>query len=97
MSCCHVRWRQLAEPAEAVLWVDRLTPKDFEEGFGSHTPIFSGQSKILRYYMNFDRAFALFKQLLLKVRVVKGYYNVLLLLHGRQYNAMYRSCNSVLP
>ena len=61
------RWRQLSEPSEAVLWVDRLTQKEFEEGFGSHTPIYSGQSKILRYYMNFDRAFGLFKEVLLKV------------------------------
>lgn len=49
-----------------VVWVDLLTRKEFENGFGSHTPIFSGQTKCVRYYMNFDRAFALHKKVLLK-------------------------------
>ncbi len=45
-----------------VVWVDLLTRREFEQGFGSHTPIFSGQTKCVRYYMNFDRALALHKQ-----------------------------------
>jgi hypothetical protein len=45
-----------------VVWVDMLTPREFEQGFGSHTPMFTGQSKTVRYYMNFDRAFASLKK-----------------------------------
>ena len=49
-----------------VLWVDLLTKQEFEAGFGSHTPIFSGQTKCVRYYMNFERALAVFKEVLLR-------------------------------
>ena len=50
-----------------VLWVDLLTKKEFEAGFGSHTPMFSGQSKCVRYYMNFERAVRLLKTIIAKV------------------------------
>eukprot|EP00891_Asterochloris_glomerata_P001301 jgi/Astpho2/1301/fgenesh1_pg.00024_%23_11_t len=68
-----VRWRQLSEPNDQavklclltkVVWVDLLTKKEFEAGFGSHTPIFCGQTKCVRYYMNFERAMAVVKQCL---------------------------------
>jgi hypothetical protein len=49
------RWRQLSEPNDQVVWVDLLTRREFEAGFGSHTPMFSGQTKCVRYYMNFER------------------------------------------
>ena len=39
-----------------VVWVDLLTRSEFEAGFGSHTPMFTGQTKCVRYSMNFDRA-----------------------------------------
>ena len=45
-----------------VVWVDLLTRREFEQGFGSHTPMFSGQTKCVRYYMNFKRALELQKQ-----------------------------------
>ena len=45
-----------------VVWVDLLTRREFEQGFGSHTPMFSGQTKCVRYYMNFKRAQALHKE-----------------------------------
>lgn len=45
-----------------VVWVDMLTPREFEQGFGSHTPMFTGQTKTVRYHMNFERAFALQKE-----------------------------------
>ena len=61
-----VRWRQLAEPSDQVVWVDMLTRREFEAGFGSHTPMFTGQTKCVRYYMNFARAFDLFKALALE-------------------------------
>lgn len=46
--------------------MDLLTKQEFEAGFGSHTPIFSGQTKCVRYYMNFERALAVFKEVLLR-------------------------------
>ncbi|PSC68513.1 suppressor of RPS4-RLD 1-like isoform X1 [Micractinium conductrix] len=59
-----VRWRQLAEPNDQVIWVDLLTEREFTAGFGSHTPMFTGQTKCVRYYMVFDRALAMFKRCL---------------------------------
>ena len=50
-----------------MLWVDLLTRREFEAGFGSHTPIFSGQTRCVRYYMNFERGLELFKEVLLEV------------------------------
>lgn len=47
-----------------VIWVDLLTKAEFEAGFGSHTPIFSGQTKCVRYYMNFERALRLMKEVI---------------------------------
>lgn len=61
-----VKWRQLSEPNDQVLWVDLLTRKEFEAGFGSHTPMYSGQTKCVRYYMNFARALQLHKEVLLE-------------------------------
>jgi tetratricopeptide (TPR) repeat protein len=42
-----VKWRQLAEPNDQVIWVDLLTRREFEQGFGSHTPMFTGQTKVI--------------------------------------------------
>ena len=39
-----------------------LTRREFEEGFGSHTPVFDGQTKTVRYHMNFKRALDLQKK-----------------------------------
>ena len=47
-----------------VIWVDLLTKAEFEAGFGSHTPMFSGQTKCVRYYMNFGRALRLMKEVI---------------------------------
>lgn len=46
--------------------MDLLTPSEFEAGFGSHTPMFSGQTKCVRYYMNFERALCKLKEILVK-------------------------------
>lgn len=59
-----VKWRQIAEPNDQVLWVDMLTEKEFNAGFGSHTPMFTGQTKCVRYYANFSRAAALLRKLI---------------------------------
>ncbi|KAG1678968.1 hypothetical protein FOA52_013031 [Chlamydomonas sp. UWO 241] len=61
-----VKWRQVAEPNDQVVWVDLLTRREFEAGFGSHTPMFTGQTKCVRYYMNFTRAMELHKNVLLR-------------------------------
>ncbi len=60
-----VKWRQVAEPNDQVLWVDLLTEREFSSGFGSHTPMFTGQTKCVRYFMNFDRALNVAKQVAL--------------------------------
>ena len=39
-----------------------LTRREFEQGFGSHTPIFDGQTKTVRYYMNFRKALEVHKK-----------------------------------
>lgn len=48
--------------------MDLLTQREFEQGFGSHTPMYSGHTKCVRYYMNFSRAMDLAKECLLEVR-----------------------------
>ena len=60
-----VKWRQVAEPNDQVLWVDLLTEREFSSGFGSHTPLFTGQTKCVRYYMNFNRALEVAKRVAL--------------------------------
>ena len=50
-----------------VIWVDLLTKEEFTAGFGSHTPIFTGQTKCVRYFMNFERALALQREVLAEV------------------------------
>ena len=61
-----VKWRQLSEPNDPVLWIDRLAPEAFAEGFGLQTPMITGQTKVVRYYPYFAPAFALTKQLMLE-------------------------------
>eukprot|EP00727_Mastigamoeba_balamuthi_P006759 m51a1_g2703 putative tetratricopeptide repeat (843) ;mRNA; r:807055-809826 len=58
-----VRWRQIAEPNDPVWWVDRLSPEQFAEGYGSHTPMFTGQTKVVRYNSQWRRAFAVMRSL----------------------------------
>ena len=50
-----------------MFWVDLLTKEEFEAGFGSHTPMYTGQTKCVRYYMNLPRGLDLFRQVALKV------------------------------
>lgn len=61
------RFTKFSLAALQVIWVDLLTKSEFEAGFGSHTPMYSGQTKCVRYYMNFQRALRLLKEILLKV------------------------------
>eukprot|EP01104_Vermistella_antarctica_P011610 TRINITY_DN3259_c0_g1_i1.p1 TRINITY_DN3259_c0_g1~~TRINITY_DN3259_c0_g1_i1.p1 ORF type:complete len:828 (-),score=152.43 TRINITY_DN3259_c0_g1_i1:364-2847(-) len=59
-----IRWRQYSEPNDPVWWVDLLSPEQFREGFGSHTPMVTGQTKVVRYYPMFERAFEIMKTLM---------------------------------
>jgi hypothetical protein len=65
-----VRWRQYSEPNDPVWWVDQLTPEQFSEGFGSHTPIITGQCVVVRYGPMFKRAFPLMKALIKEQHVL---------------------------
>jgi hypothetical protein len=58
-----VRWRQLSEPNDPVWWVDLLPPMQFAEGFGSHTPIQTGQCRTCRYGPHMARAIEIVKGL----------------------------------
>ncbi|KAG0562763.1 hypothetical protein KC19_9G169700 [Ceratodon purpureus] len=66
-----VKWRQISEPCDSVVWVDKLSEKEFAAGFGSHTPMVLGQAQVVRYYPNFERAFKIVKDLIHE----KGYVN----------------------
>uniref|UniRef100_A0A6B2KYK7 Uncharacterized protein n=1 Tax=Arcella intermedia TaxID=1963864 RepID=A0A6B2KYK7_9EUKA len=57
-----VRWRQISEPNDPVWWVDLLTPEQFKEGFGSHTPMIIGQLHVVRYSPMVKVAFPLMKE-----------------------------------
>ena len=59
-----VKWRQYSEPNDPVWWVDLLTPVQFAEGFGSHTPIVTGQCKVIRYGRMYERSLPIFKALM---------------------------------
>ncbi|KAJ0096832.1 hypothetical protein Patl1_28575 [Pistacia atlantica] len=49
-----VRWRQISEPCDPVVWVNKLS-EEFNSGFGSHTPMILGQAKVARYFSNYER------------------------------------------
>jgi hypothetical protein len=55
-----VRWRQYSEPNDPVWWVDLLSPEQFAEGYGSQTPMYTGQCEVVRYYPYFDMAWSIF-------------------------------------
>lgn len=61
-----VRWRQIAEPNDPVFWVDALTPEQFAEGFGSHTPMVTKQTHVVRYGPFLQRATDIVRALLLE-------------------------------
>eukprot|EP00002_Diphylleia_rotans_P011528 TRINITY_DN2276_c0_g1_i5.p1 TRINITY_DN2276_c0_g1~~TRINITY_DN2276_c0_g1_i5.p1 ORF type:complete len:721 (+),score=162.18 TRINITY_DN2276_c0_g1_i5:58-2220(+) len=45
-----IKWRQFSEPNDSVWWVDMLSPEQFIEGFGSQTPMITGQVNVVRYF-----------------------------------------------
>ncbi|CAK7337777.1 unnamed protein product [Dovyalis caffra] len=58
-----VKWRQISEPCDPVVWVNKLS-EEFNSGFGSHTPMILGQAKVVRYYQNYERTFDVAKTIM---------------------------------
>lgn len=59
-----LKFLTISQPNDPVWWVDLLSPEQFEEGFGSHTPMITGQTNVIRYYPMFKRAFPIMKSLI---------------------------------
>ncbi|KAL2962700.1 hypothetical protein AAZX31_17G159100 [Glycine max] len=55
-----VRWRQISEPCDPVVWVNKLSD-EFNAGFGSHTPMILGQARVVRYFPNYERTLEIAK------------------------------------
>ncbi|KAI5065864.1 hypothetical protein GOP47_0018488 [Adiantum capillus-veneris] len=92
-----VKWRQISEPCDPVVWVDKLSEKEFKAGFGSHTPMVLGQARVVRYYPNFPRAFAILKDMIISKRCVYDASNGPVLLSKLQLQAIEaaESCNQM--
>ncbi|KAJ6990357.1 suppressor of RPS4-RLD 1 isoform X1 [Populus alba x Populus x berolinensis] len=58
-----VKWRQISEPCDPVVWVNKLS-EEFNSGFGSHTPMILGQAKVVRYFQNYERTFDVAKTIM---------------------------------
>lgn len=66
-----VQWRQISEPNDPVVWIDLLTREQFEEGFGSHTPMISGQTNVIRYSPMFEKSYPIMKKLISQTGISK--------------------------
>lgn len=65
-----VKWRQLGEPFDTVLWIDcTAAQEDAADKVGLQTHLFHGVGKNIRYYPYFNRTFGLLKDL-----IPRGYY-----------------------
>ncbi|XP_057493155.1 suppressor of RPS4-RLD 1 [Actinidia eriantha] len=64
-----VKWRQISEPCDPVVWVNKLS-EEFNSGFGSHTPLILGQAKVIRYFPNFQRTLGVAKAVITEKRHV---------------------------
>lgn len=58
-----VKWRQISEPCDPVVWVNKLS-EEFNSGFGSNTPLILGQARITRYYPHLQRTLDVAKTLM---------------------------------
>ncbi|XVF59323.1 hypothetical protein PTKIN_Ptkin07bG0266600 [Pterospermum kingtungense] len=58
-----VKWRQISEPCDPVVWVNKLS-EEFNSGFGSHTPMILGQAKVVRYFPNHERTLDIAKTIM---------------------------------
>ncbi|XP_068656156.1 suppressor of RPS4-RLD 1 isoform X2 [Aristolochia californica] len=66
-----VKWRQISEPCDAVVWVNKLS-EEFNSGFGSHTSMILGQAKVVRYFENYHRTLDLAKTIIGEKRFVNS-------------------------
>eukprot|EP00261_Vitis_vinifera_P021485 XP_010652744.1 PREDICTED: suppressor of RPS4-RLD 1 isoform X3 [Vitis vinifera] len=64
-----VKWRQISEPCDPVVWVNKLS-EEFNSGFGSHTPLILGQAKVVRYFPNYQRTLDVAKTVMKEKRYV---------------------------
>ncbi|XAR57739.1 hypothetical protein NMG60_11025991 [Bertholletia excelsa] len=64
-----VKWRQISEPCDPVVWVNKLS-EEFNSGFGSHTPLILGQTKVVRYSPNFRRTLNVAKSVIKEKKCV---------------------------
>ncbi|ONK64775.1 uncharacterized protein A4U43_C07F29780 [Asparagus officinalis] len=62
-----VRWRQISEPCDPVVWVNKLSEM-FNSGFGSHTPLLLGQAKVVRYFPNYQRTLDMAKSIIMETK-----------------------------
>ncbi|KAL9241598.1 hypothetical protein vseg_015692 [Gypsophila vaccaria] len=58
-----VKWRQISEPCDPVVWINKLS-EEFNAGFGSHTSLILGQAKVARHTLNIQRTFDVAKAIL---------------------------------
>jgi len=65
-----IKWRQISEPNDPVWWVDLLTKEQFTEGFGSHTPMITGQCNVVRYSPMVARSFPIMKEEIIKQKTL---------------------------
>ncbi|KAJ4963031.1 hypothetical protein NE237_022970 [Protea cynaroides] len=66
-----VKWRQISEPCDPVVWVNKLS-EEFNDGFGSHTPMILGQAKVVRYFPNYQRTLSVAKTVIKETMYVNS-------------------------
>lgn len=76
-----VRWRQISEPCDPVVWVNKLS-EEFNSGFGSHTPLVLGQAKVVRYFPHFQRTLDVAKAVIKENKFVRDKKDNVIFLSG---------------
>ncbi|KAL2317336.1 hypothetical protein Fmac_031212 [Flemingia macrophylla] len=66
-----VRWRQISEPCDLVVWVNKLS-EEFNSGFGSHTPMILGQAKVVGYFPYYERTLEIAKTVMKERSYIRG-------------------------
>ncbi|KAL3646360.1 hypothetical protein CASFOL_011540 [Castilleja foliolosa] len=66
-----VKWRQISEPCDAVVWINKLS-EEYNSGFGSLTPLITGQAKVVRYFPNSQRTLNVAKAVINNNKYVHG-------------------------
>ena len=54
-----IKFRQVAEPADGIVWIDKLPKQQVEEGYGSNTTMKTAQTRVARYWPMYQRSFDL--------------------------------------